>query len=129
MRQPRIIHLMGHDWRVEFVPPEKLAAIIKENADIDAVDCCYAAFWCAQRRAIWLDGTLPAAIMMESVLHEATEIVAHELGFAHISPADDDGHREIGLLCRFLAALLLENKWLAEWPAEIYEEAHGQTPE
>ena len=127
MRVPRTIHLLGHDWRVEFVPPEKLAAVIRETSPMEPGDGYYVAYWNIQHRTIWIDGTIPPNMMLEAILHETSEIIAHELGFERVSPADDDGHKELGLLCRFLASVILENQWLAEWPAEIYGEAHGDT--
>lgn len=59
MRVPRTIHLLGHDWRVEFVPPEKLAAIIRETSPVEADDGYFVAYWNIQHRAIWVDGTIP----------------------------------------------------------------------
>lgn len=125
MKQPKTLHILGHDWLVEFVPPEKLAAVIRETSPVEADNGFFVAYWNIQHRTIWIDGTIPHNMMLEAVLHETAEIIAHELGFERVSPNDAAGHRELALLCRFLASIVIENHWLAEWPAEIYMEAHG----
>lgn len=96
---PVALRIAGRDWRVEYQSPEEMTARVCADDPDASTDATYLGYWNSRDRTIWIDATQTPGGMLESFLHEACEIIGHELDFHHITPSTAGRHREIRLLC------------------------------